>query len=282
MFIPQALQFQQKEGINGKILLLLDNAPSHPPLEQLNRVNEKVEIVYLPPNVTAIIQPLDQGAISITKKYYKKNLLRNLLFAEKLEGADEFLKRLNYRDCFPILNEAWKTVKESTLHKIWKPLLGNSQQAENLQTNENNQQATVNCQQVDLEESIDNLEDVTLCEKVSNDVSRIFSGPNFSLENANEVLKKWYETEHNDCGWESLTDTELVNFILNGRVEVVEVLPDDENSRDSIFETEKVTSAQASEGLKTFKDFWVQQNDSSQRLQVLKYIGILESITSEE
>lgn len=53
------LKFQRESGNAGKILLLLDNAPAHPPAEELNAVNENVEVVYLPPNVTALIQPMD-------------------------------------------------------------------------------------------------------------------------------------------------------------------------------------------------------------------------------
>lgn len=51
----------------------------------MNDIIEGVELVYLPPNVTALIQPMDQGPISLMRKHYKKNLLRNLIFADKLE-----------------------------------------------------------------------------------------------------------------------------------------------------------------------------------------------------
>lgn len=126
IFITCALEFQNLSKILGKILLIVDNSPAHPPLEELNGINENVEVLYLPPNVTALIQLMDQGAISITKKYYKKNLLRRLLFADQIEGADTFLKNFNLRDCFPLLKNAWSTLQDSTLNKIWKPIFGNS------------------------------------------------------------------------------------------------------------------------------------------------------------
>ncbi|XP_054734505.1 tigger transposable element-derived protein 1-like [Anastrepha obliqua] len=44
------------KNIDFKVLLILDNAPGHP--KDLNHPN--VEIVFLPPNTTSIIQPLDQ------------------------------------------------------------------------------------------------------------------------------------------------------------------------------------------------------------------------------
>ncbi|XP_051170462.1 jerky protein homolog-like [Leptopilina boulardi] len=54
-FIPQVLGNQIKLGISGKIVLVLDHSPTHPPLDELNAVNENVEVVYLTPNVTTLI-----------------------------------------------------------------------------------------------------------------------------------------------------------------------------------------------------------------------------------
>ncbi|GBN64182.1 hypothetical protein AVEN_39650-1, partial [Araneus ventricosus] len=34
---------------------------------------------FLPPNVTAAIQPMDQGVISTTKRHYRSELLKNFI-----------------------------------------------------------------------------------------------------------------------------------------------------------------------------------------------------------
>ncbi len=39
-----------------------------------------IELFYFPLNVTSLIQPLDQGIIKNFKVFYKKELLRKLLF----------------------------------------------------------------------------------------------------------------------------------------------------------------------------------------------------------
>jgi hypothetical protein len=49
-----------------KVLLLVDNAPGHP--KDLHHPN--VKVIFLPPNTTSLIQPLDQGIIAIFKAYY--------------------------------------------------------------------------------------------------------------------------------------------------------------------------------------------------------------------
>jgi len=53
------------------VVFIIDNAPSHLPIEKL----QNIEIIYLPPNTTAICQPLDQGIIRNFKLFY-----RNLFF----------------------------------------------------------------------------------------------------------------------------------------------------------------------------------------------------------
>ena len=48
-----------------KVLLLIDNAPGHVCDEYDN-----IEIIFLPPNTTSKLQPLDQGIISWVKRQY--------------------------------------------------------------------------------------------------------------------------------------------------------------------------------------------------------------------
>ena len=46
-----------------KIALIVDNCPAHPYVEGL----EAVELVFLPPNTTSKLQPMDQGVIRALK-----------------------------------------------------------------------------------------------------------------------------------------------------------------------------------------------------------------------
>lgn len=151
--------------------MILDNAPSHPPLEELNIVNENVEVIYLPPNVTALIQPMDQGTISITKKFYKKNVLRSILFADTVEGVDNFLKDFNLRDCFPLLKSARNLLQNSTLNKVWKPILGDT-----FLINKNHSNAV----QFDLKSTED-------ANEMLDQLSEISSRPTFGIEKDKEV-----------------------------------------------------------------------------------------------
>lgn len=68
IFIPSVKDHQRKSGRNGKVLLLLDNAPSHPLAETLDREDGAFTVMYLPPNVRAVIQPMDQTVIAAFKR----------------------------------------------------------------------------------------------------------------------------------------------------------------------------------------------------------------------
>ncbi|XP_066950700.1 tigger transposable element-derived protein 1-like [Macrobrachium rosenbergii] len=72
-FIPEVKDYCRENKIPFKILLILDNAPDHP--QNIGDINENVKVVFLPPNTTSLIQPMDQGAVATFKAYYLRNTL---------------------------------------------------------------------------------------------------------------------------------------------------------------------------------------------------------------
>ena len=62
-----------------KAVLLLDNAPAHPNAEKLVSNDGKIKCVFLPPNTTSILQPMDQGVIVACKRQYKKKFLEEVV-----------------------------------------------------------------------------------------------------------------------------------------------------------------------------------------------------------
>lgn len=106
------------------MLLLVDNAPSHIIIETVitDEEGNKMEIFFFPPNVTSILQPMDQGVIAVLKKLYRKELLRHFLINQTEEDVIEPRKKLDLKDADIMACNAWSAVKNSTIYNSWKKL----------------------------------------------------------------------------------------------------------------------------------------------------------------
>ena len=74
-----------------KIALLIDNCPVHPSVPDLTNV----QLVFLPPNTTSVLQPVDQGVIRSLKAYYRGRVVRRLCRA--LDNTKRCQKDLFFR-----------------------------------------------------------------------------------------------------------------------------------------------------------------------------------------
>jgi hypothetical protein len=74
-----------EENEEPRGLLVLDNAPGNP--ENLDSLRSllPVEVVFLPPNTTSLIQPMDQNVISNFKLYYLRRTFKELV--EETDGT---------------------------------------------------------------------------------------------------------------------------------------------------------------------------------------------------
>ena len=95
-----------------KILLLLDNASCHTHLKLSN-----VRLVFFPPNLTARIQPMDQGVIATLKKHYRRMLVEFLVMKiASANSAYELCKSVTVLDAINWIQSAWdEHVKPETI-----------------------------------------------------------------------------------------------------------------------------------------------------------------------
>ena len=108
-----------------KALLLLDNAPSHPSSATLRSEDGKIKTLFLPPNTTSIIQPMDQAVLDPLNKRYKRRLLHNLIIENELSelSVPEILKTITLKDVVYWITEAWSEASCDSLRKAWRNLL---------------------------------------------------------------------------------------------------------------------------------------------------------------
>ncbi|GFW43567.1 tigger transposable element-derived protein 1 [Trichonephila clavipes] len=83
-FVPEVEAYMKEKSLDFKVLLIVDNAASHPQLEHPN-----VQLVFHPPKTTSLIQPLDQGIIATFKKYYIKTTSITVDGVVGLEGDND-------------------------------------------------------------------------------------------------------------------------------------------------------------------------------------------------
>ena len=72
IFSDWLINFDREIGTsNRKIALILDNTPSH----YITASLLNIELIFIPPNMTFHLQPLDAGIIHSFKANYRKKLI---------------------------------------------------------------------------------------------------------------------------------------------------------------------------------------------------------------
>ena len=107
--------------LEPKALLLLDNAPGHFEGDELVSDCGRIEILYMPPRCTPLIQPMDQNVIYAIKARYKHKMIASIL-ANDNERIEESLKAFNLLNVIHMLNNSWNELPCSVIANSWKPL----------------------------------------------------------------------------------------------------------------------------------------------------------------
>lgn len=95
-----------------KILLIIDNCTAHPSVENLNFI----ELLFLPPNTSSKIQPMDQGIIRSLKSHYRKDFIRQYILA--LDNNEKFA--VSVLDAVRMLNKSWQCVTKATIKNCFR------------------------------------------------------------------------------------------------------------------------------------------------------------------
>ncbi|GBM94700.1 hypothetical protein AVEN_274919-1 [Araneus ventricosus] len=89
----------------SKVLLVLDNATCHAHGAQVTNV----KLLFLPPNTTSKLQPLDHGVIKCFKMEYRQYALRHVIARmDGFESASELSKKISIGDALDWINTYWK------------------------------------------------------------------------------------------------------------------------------------------------------------------------------
>ena len=94
-----------------KILLIMDNAPSHAIPDLSN-----IEVHFLPPTTTSHLQPLDAGIIQCFKGHYRRSQLKHLV--QCIDNDEP--PAISLKQAIRFIKLAWDDVTERTIVNCWK------------------------------------------------------------------------------------------------------------------------------------------------------------------
>ncbi|KAK2578838.1 hypothetical protein KPH14_012193 [Odynerus spinipes] len=95
-FVPLVDTFHKKQKLPNKALLLLDNCPGQPNEDDLKSKNSFIRVMFLPRNVTPLLQPMGQNVIQTVKMQYKKKpAVQDFVY--RLQ-CDQILKRNQFKE----------------------------------------------------------------------------------------------------------------------------------------------------------------------------------------
>ncbi|XP_043575633.1 tigger transposable element-derived protein 1-like [Chiloscyllium plagiosum] len=127
VFAPAVKEYLETNNLPLKCLLVMDNAPAHPPNleEDLDIEYDFIKVKFLPPNTTPLIQPMDQNVIANFKKLYMKALFARCFQVTNDTDLtlDQYWKdHFNILHCISLIDKAWNEVSFCTLQSAWRNL----------------------------------------------------------------------------------------------------------------------------------------------------------------
>ena len=101
------------------IILMLDNAAYHP--RSLKEKFSNIKMLFLPPNTTSQLQPLDLGIIQNFKVHYRHFLLSYVLGKiDECDTASEVVNSVNILMAIRWVAQTWSLVKPETINRCFR------------------------------------------------------------------------------------------------------------------------------------------------------------------
>ena len=122
-FVPYVQRELKSKSLSPKALLILDNCSAHPEEDVLMSDDGLVIAKFLPPNVTSLIQPMNQGVLESMKRRYKRSLLQVVLLSEDLVDPIAFTKSITMKVVVEKISLAWDQITPVTIRRSWRKLI---------------------------------------------------------------------------------------------------------------------------------------------------------------
>ena len=234
-FVPRVKRFCEENVIEYKILLLLDNAPAHPSIEVLQSRDGCVTTMFLPPNTTSLMQPMDQAVLDPLKRRYKKHLLRHIILENESSSLSitDILKNVTIKNAVYWAAQSWNETSNQSLRKAWKVLLPSDSTCGSA-----------------IDDSEDASEDSDV-RTLFNDLGYVEGDPSW------QHPEEWLSEDVDDPGHQILSDAEIIATVADE----ISDHSSDSNEGAEIQRSAKVTHSQAYDALATVLE-WLEEQDN--------------------
>uniref|UniRef100_A0A8C0GVW8 HTH CENPB-type domain-containing protein n=1 Tax=Chelonoidis abingdonii TaxID=106734 RepID=A0A8C0GVW8_CHEAB len=120
----KALPFEYTNSKNQeeKALLLLDNCPVHPAVENLVSHDGRIKVSYLLKSTTSEIQPLEQGIVLVFKQNYHHEMIKWMVADNS--SVNTSLASLNLKEVCHLGRKAWDAISARCFEQCWIEGLG--------------------------------------------------------------------------------------------------------------------------------------------------------------
>ena len=107
-----------------KVALPIDNCPAHPEIKNLTNIN----LIFLPPNAIAVLQPMDQCVTRSLKAHYRKKVVRLCI---KAVESNKPLPKISILQAMKHLVSSRNAVSKETIVNCFKKsnIIQSNQQA---------------------------------------------------------------------------------------------------------------------------------------------------------
>lgn len=104
---------------NQRAILVIDNATVHEKIDMTKY--QTIELQFLPPRTTSIIQPLDQGIIRSFKARYIAKLLNYVIGQYERENSTKSLgKNISLLDAVNWSSQSWSEISDTCIINCWR------------------------------------------------------------------------------------------------------------------------------------------------------------------
>ncbi|XP_062523895.1 jerky protein homolog-like [Corticium candelabrum] len=212
-FVPVVQETLREKGLDDKAVLLLDNCSAHPNEEDLISADGKVIAKFLPPNVTSLIQPMDQGVLVSIKRRYRKKMLQDLILQnDRGVSIIDFVCGINMMEISDKVSASWDEITPRTIRLSWRKILP-------IYPDEGSQEPA------GITESGESFEEP------SSNLTPLFSALGYEMTSTE--IEEWLMVDNLDPGYTHLDDDEIVTEVLaHGRDEETAADEDQMQSSD--------------------------------------------------